>query len=123
MTLYGQAISGVHQFHVRGLKGGTSTCNSRLLWNWIGIPAGMELFPAADEGHSLQFIKRVIDDWRLLPFDHRRSLRVNDPAAGVSLLPKREYDHAIGRGVKVIALLHEKPDEIAHSANLKGIRR
>ena len=73
------------------------------------IPAGMELFPAADE-EQWQFIKRVIDDcdYYLLIIGGRYG---STAAEGISYTEK-EYDYAIERGLKVIALLHENPDDI-----------
>jgi uncharacterized protein DUF4062 len=70
------------------------------------IPAGMELFPAADE-EQWEFIKRVIDDcdYYLLIIGGRYGS--TDPS-GVSYTEK-EYDYAIERGIKVIALLHGNP--------------
>src|SRR6266704_4529986 len=74
------------------------------------IPAGMELFPAADE-EQFEFIKRVIDDcdYYLLIIGGRYG---STSEAGISYT-EQEYDYAINRGLKVIALLHENPDEIA----------
>lgn len=74
------------------------------------IPAGMELFPAADE-EQWDFIKRVIDDcgYYLLIIGGRYG---STTEAGISYTEK-EYDYAIDNGLKVIALLHEKPDEIS----------
>lgn len=71
------------------------------------IPAGMELFPAADE-QQLEFIKRVIDDcdYYLLIIGERYGSTMAD---GVSYTEK-EYDYAVSRGLKVIALLHEDPN-------------
>jgi uncharacterized protein DUF4062 len=73
------------------------------------IPAGMELFPAADE-EQFQFIKRVIDDcdYYLLIIGGRYGSTTEE---GISYTEK-EYDYAITRGLKVIALIHENPDEI-----------
>ena len=73
------------------------------------IPAGMELFPAADE-EQFEFIKRVIDDcdyYLLIVGGRYGSLT----AQGISYT-EQEYDYALSRGLKVIALIHEKPDEI-----------
>jgi len=74
------------------------------------IPAGMELFPAAD-AEQWEFIKRVIDDcdYYLLIIGGRYGSTTPD---GVSYTEK-EYDYAIEKGLKVIALLHENPDEIS----------
>jgi hypothetical protein len=73
------------------------------------IPAGMELFPAADE-EQLAFIKRVIDDcdYYLLIIGGRYG---SVDESGISYT-EQEYDYAVDRGLKVIALLHENPDEI-----------
>ncbi len=73
------------------------------------IPAGMELFPAADE-EQLAFIKRVIDDcdYYLLIIGGRYG---SVDESGISYTEK-EYDYAVSRGLKVIALLHENPEEI-----------
>jgi hypothetical protein len=73
------------------------------------IPAGMELFPAADE-EQLSFIKRVIDDcdYYLLIIGGRYG---SVDKTGISYT-EREYDYAVGKGLKVIALIHGSPDEI-----------
>jgi len=73
------------------------------------LPAGMELFPAADE-EQLEFIKKVIDDcdYYLLIIGGRYGSITAD---GISYT-EQEYDYAVSRGLKVIALLHENPDEI-----------
>ncbi len=73
------------------------------------IPAGMELFPAADE-EQFQFIKRVIDDcdYYLLIIGGRYG---STTAEGISYTEK-EYDYAMSVGLRVIALIHENPDEI-----------
>lgn len=73
------------------------------------IPAGMELFPAADE-EQFEFIKRVIDDcdYYLLIIGGRYGSVTPE---GISYTEK-EYEYALDRGLKVIALLHENPDEI-----------
>jgi hypothetical protein len=73
------------------------------------IPSGMELFPAADEEQWL-FIKRIIDDcdYYLLIIGGRYGSTTPE---GISYTEK-EYDYAIEKGMKVIALLHANPDEI-----------
>lgn len=73
------------------------------------IPSGMELFPAADE-EQWEFIKRVIDDcdYYLLIVGGRYGSVTTE---GISYTEK-EYDYAIERGIKVVAFLHEKPDDI-----------
>ena len=70
----------------------------------------MELFPAADE-EQFEYIKRVIDDcdYYLLIIGGRYG-SVTD--AGISYT-KHEYDYALSRGLRVIALLHENPDQIS----------
>lgn len=74
------------------------------------IPAGMELFPAADE-EQLEFIKRVIDDcdYYLLIVGGRYGSLSSE---GISFT-EQEYDYAVSQGLRVIALLHEAPDEIS----------
>lgn len=74
------------------------------------IPAGMEIFPATDE-EQFAFIRRVIDDcdyYLLLIGGRYGSLT----ASGISYT-EQEYDYAVSKDLKVIALLHENPDEIA----------
>jgi hypothetical protein len=73
------------------------------------LPAGMELFPAADE-EQFEFIKRVIDDcdYYLLIVGGRYGSTTPD---GI-IYTEKEYDYAVHRGLKVIALIHENPDEI-----------
>lgn len=73
------------------------------------IPAGMELFPAADE-EQLEFIKRVIDDcdYYLVIIGGRYG---STTEKGISYT-EQEYDYAVSRKLKVIALLHESPEDI-----------
>lgn len=73
------------------------------------IPSGMELFPAADE-EQWHFIKRVIDDcdYYLLIIGGRYG---STTPQGMSYTEK-EYDYAIEKGMRVVALLHANPDEI-----------
>ena len=73
------------------------------------IPAGMELFPAADE-EQWEFIKRVIDDcdYYILMIGGRYGSITNE---GISYTEK-EYDYAISIGLKVLAFVHEQPNEI-----------
>ena len=64
------------------------------------IPAGMELFPAADE-EQWAFIKRVIDDcdYYILMIGGRYGSITNE---GISYTEK-EYDYAISIGLRVLA--------------------
>jgi len=73
------------------------------------IPAGMELFPAADE-EQWQFIKKIIDDcdYYILIIGGRYGSLTPD---GVSYT-EREYDYACERKVPVLAFLHEQPEDI-----------
>lgn len=73
------------------------------------IPAGMELFPAADE-EQWEFIKRVIDDcdYYLLIVGGRYGSTTEE---GISYTEK-EYEYAVKIGLKVVALLHGKPENI-----------
>lgn len=73
------------------------------------IPAGMELFPAADV-EQLEYIKKVIDecDYYLLIVGGRYG---SMDAEGVSFT-EREYDYAVKTGKFVIAFVHGEPDAI-----------
>lgn len=73
------------------------------------IPAGMELFPAADE-EQWEFIKRVIDDcdYYIVIIGGRYG---STTIEGISYTEK-EYDYAIDKGIKVLAFLHENPEII-----------
>lgn len=74
------------------------------------IPAGMELFPAADV-EQLSYIKKVIDecDYYLLIVGGRYG---SLDADGVSFT-EREYDYAVETGKFVIAFVHGEPEEIS----------
>lgn len=73
------------------------------------IPAGMELFPAADE-EQFAFIKKIIDDcdYYLLVIGGRYGTLTPQ---GISYT-EQEYDYAISMDLKVIVLLHENPNDI-----------
>lgn len=73
------------------------------------IPAGMELFPAADE-EQFEFIKKVIDDcdYYLLIIGGRYGSVTEE---GVSYTEK-EFDYASDKGIKIIALIHGDLDSI-----------
>jgi len=73
------------------------------------IPSGMELFPAMDEEQWL-FIKKIIDDcdYYLLIIGARYGSLADD---GISYTEK-EYDYAIEKGLKVIALVHGDPESL-----------
>ncbi|MGO8087247.1 DUF4062 domain-containing protein [Rhizobium leguminosarum] len=73
------------------------------------IPAGMELFPAMDE-EQWNFIKRVIDDcdYYILILGGRYG---SVSTTGISYT-EMEYDYAISRGLKVLAFVHEAPEDI-----------
>lgn len=73
------------------------------------IPAGMELFPAADE-EQWEFIKKIIDDcdYYLLIIGGRYGSTTED---GISYTEK-EFDYAVKKGLRVIALIHGSPDDI-----------
>ena len=73
------------------------------------IPSGMELFPAADE-EQWDFIKKVIDDcdyYLLLIGGRYGSLSPE----GISYT-EMEYDYAVSKGMKVIALIHGEPNNL-----------
>ncbi|MBN3199511.1 DUF4062 domain-containing protein [Pectobacterium brasiliense] len=71
------------------------------------IPAGMEHFPAADE-EQWNFIKRIIDysDYYLLIIGGRYGSLDED---GISFTEK-EYDYAVSKNIKVVALIHGSPE-------------
>lgn len=73
------------------------------------IPAGMELFPAANED-QWTLIKRVIDDcdYYILIIGGRYG-STND--VGISYT-QMEYEYAVSIGKPVIAFLHKNPDNI-----------
>ena len=73
------------------------------------IPAGMELFPAADE-EQWEFIKKVIDDcdYYLLVIGGRYGSTTDN---GISYTEK-EFDYAVEQGLKVVALIHGSPQEV-----------
>ncbi|MEI4967762.1 DUF4062 domain-containing protein [Aeromonas caviae] len=75
------------------------------------IPAGMELFPAMDE-EQFEFIKKIIDDcdYYLLIIGARYGSISEDD--GLSYTEK-EYRYAKEKGMKVIALVHGEPDQLA----------
>ena len=74
------------------------------------IPAGMEYFTAIDEG-QMKHIERVIDesDYYVLILGARYGSV--DKRVDKSYT-EQEYDYAVSKGKKVIALLHGNPDEI-----------
>lgn len=73
------------------------------------IPAGMEMFPAADE-EQWEFIKKIIDDcdYYLLIIGGRYGSLSEE---GISYTEK-EFNYAIEKDLKVIAFIHDSPDEI-----------
>ncbi|MGA2182776.1 MAG: DUF4062 domain-containing protein [Bryobacteraceae bacterium] len=74
------------------------------------FPAGMELFPAADDD-SLTLIKSVIDDsdYYLIILGGRYGTL--DNATGKSYT-RLEYEYALSTGKPTIALLHSKPETL-----------
>ena len=74
------------------------------------IPAGMELFPAADLD-QLVYIKKVIDecDYYLLIVGGRYGSMDED---GVSYT-EREYDYAVEKGMVVLAFVHDDLNSIS----------
>jgi hypothetical protein len=73
------------------------------------MPAGMELFPAADES-AWQLIKDVIDasDYYVLIIGGRYG---STDEAGIGYTEK-EYDYAISTKKSVVPLLYEKPETL-----------
>jgi hypothetical protein len=82
----------------------------RALLQLEAFPAGMELFPAADDD-AWTLIKRVIDssDYYLLVIGGKYGSI--DPRTELSFTEK-EYDYAVAQGKPVMAFLHANPDKI-----------
>jgi len=73
------------------------------------IPAGMELFSAADED-QFEFIKKIIDDcdYYLLMIGGRYGSLAEDQFS----FTEKEFDYAISIGLKVVVLVHSSPESI-----------
>jgi hypothetical protein len=82
------------------------------------MPAGMELFPAADDD-AWTLIERVIEasDYYLLVVGGKYGSI--DPETELSYT-EREYDHAVAAGKPVMAFLHENPDAIPAGKSERG---
>lgn len=76
------------------------------------IPSGMELFPATDQ-QQWEFIQTIIDDcdYYLLIIGGRYGSTTDE---GFSYTEK-EYDYAVEKDIKIIAFLHEQPEELSRS--------
>lgn len=83
---------------------------SRAILDMGHIPAGMEMFPAADI-EQLAYIKKVIDgcDYYVLIIGARYG---SLDEAGVSYT-EREYEYAVESGKTVLAFLHADIDKVA----------
>lgn len=73
------------------------------------IPAGMELFPAANE-EQWKLIRRVIDDsdYYVVVIGGRYG-SVDTDGVGYT---EKEYRYAIKQGIPVLGFVHENPDQI-----------
>ena len=73
------------------------------------MPAGMELFPAVDDG-AWQLIKDVIDasDYYVLIVGGRYG-STDDEGVGYT---EKEYDYAVSTSKPVVALLHKNPQSL-----------
>jgi hypothetical protein len=73
------------------------------------IPAGMEMFPAANED-QMTLIEGVIDqcDYYLVVIGGRYG---SMSAEGISYT-EQEYDYAVSRGIPVMGFVPEAPDDI-----------
>lgn len=73
------------------------------------IPAGMELFPAADQ-QQLEFIKRIIDrcDYYVVIIGGRYGSLADDNLS----FTEKEYEYAASRGIPILAFLHGNPEKI-----------
>jgi hypothetical protein len=74
------------------------------------IPAGMELFPAADE-EQWEFIKKIINDcdYYIIVIAGRYGTLTPD---GISYTEK-EFDYAVSIGLKVIAFVHQDSAQLS----------
>jgi hypothetical protein len=74
------------------------------------IPAGMEFFTAMDE-ETFEFIKTVIDlsDFYLLIIANRYGSLAPDDIS----YTEKEYDYAVSKGLKVVALIHDNPESVS----------
>jgi hypothetical protein len=83
------------------------------------IPAGMEFFGAVDE-KQFEFIKRVIDDsdYYVVIVGNRYGSLDKD---GMSYTEK-EYDYAVSKAIKVIALVHGEPAKLPQQHSEKKPR-
>lgn len=81
------------------------------------IPAGMELFPAADED-QFEFIKKIIDDcdYYVLIIGGRYGSLAEDQIS----YTEKEFDYAVSKGLKVVALIHGKPEDISSGKSEKS---
>lgn len=80
------------------------------------IPAGMEIFPAIDQ-EQFEFITKIIDDcdYYILIIGGRYGSLSEE---GISYT-EMEYDYALEKNIKIIAFIHENPDEISLSKSEK----
>ncbi|MFT5784918.1 MAG: hypothetical protein ACI9KK_000262 [Ascidiaceihabitans sp.] len=84
------------------------------------FPAGMELFPAADE-EQFEFIKTIIDQsdyYILISAGRYGSIH---PETGLSYT-EMEYDYAVEIGIPVIRLLHKNPKSVADENDEKLVK-
>jgi len=84
-------------------------------------PAGMELFPAADDD-QMRYIKRIIDesDYYVLILAARYGTVSRVSGLGYT---EMEFDYAVARGIPILAFIHEDPDSISnrfHETTQKG---
>lgn len=77
------------------------------------IPAGMELFPAVDQ-EQFEFIKRVIDDSDYYIIMLAGKYGSISPDTGLSYT-EMEYDYAISKNIKVVAIVHNDIDNLPKS--------
>ncbi|WP_187328609.1 DUF4062 domain-containing protein [Rhodococcus sp. WS3] len=75
------------------------------------LPAGMEMFPSADEG-QWDLIEQVIDesDYYVVVVAGRYGSIID--AEGISYTEK-EYDYAVAAGIPVLGFVHKDPGNIA----------
>jgi len=80
------------------------------LWEMDCLPAGMEMFPAANDD-QWSLIRRVIDECDYYYFVVVGGRYGSTTADGVSFT-ESEYDYAVAQGIPVMGFVHSSPDEI-----------
>ncbi|MBR3924332.1 MAG: DUF4062 domain-containing protein, partial [Kiritimatiellae bacterium] len=101
-----------YQFFISSTYEDLKEERNRLFWAVLKkkhIPIGMELFGAVDEEQMI-YIKRLIDDcdcYVILLGGRYGSVNKD----GISYT-EQEYEYAVSKGLKIIALVHKDPESL-----------